>query len=410
MQRLARLIAIGYVLICLTALVATAVRGPLGYAPFPLPIGPARTPVVVTLWYGTEKEAWLKDAVARFAATNPTLDGRPIQIALKGLGSREIAERVAQKQWGSDTPPTVISPASSLWIELLKDEWPKRGNSRPIVATGADAPQLLVLTPLVMAIWEKRAQALWNDSATNFWMEVHDALADPRGWPGHISPDASPEVKQEAATWGFVKFGHTSPLKSNSGAQTLILLAYGYHNKTGKLTNADILDPGFQKWFLDIENSVLEFGDSTGTFMNNMVLFGPSKYDFAMIYENLAIESIDKAQGRWGDTLRVVYPPATLFSDHPYATLVGDWTTPEQRAAAGQFRQFLLSRPIQELALQYGFRPADPSVAVVTNDPNNPFTKYAKYGVKVNVAQQVETPPGEVIGTLLDLWRRQINR
>ncbi len=46
MRRLSRLIAIGYFLICLATLaLSTAVRGPLGYAPFPLPIGPARTPM-----------------------------------------------------------------------------------------------------------------------------------------------------------------------------------------------------------------------------------------------------------------------------------------------------------------------------------------------------------------------------
>lgn len=407
MQRLSRLVGLGYIMICLAALISTAFGVPVGYAPLPLRIGPAGQPIVVTIWYGTEKEAWLKEAVVRFAATNPTYRGRPIQIELKGLGSREIADRVAQQQWGDDTPPTAISPASSLWIELLKDEWPRRGNTGPIVE---GTPQPLVLTPLVIVIWEKRAQALWNDGATDFWPEIHDALADPQGWKGHVHAGAPESVKRESENWGFVKFGHTSPLKSNSGAQTLILMAYGYHDKTSKLTTADILDPGFQQWFLEAENSVLEFGESTGTFMENMVRFGPSKYDLAAVYENLAIQHITNAQGRWGDTLRVVYPPATLFSDHPYAILQAAWTTAEQRAAAEQFHQFLLTRPLQELALQYGFRPADPSVAVMTGDQNNPFTKYSQYGVKIDIAQQVEVPPGEVIGTLLDLWRRQINR
>jgi hypothetical protein len=262
----------------------------------------------------------------------------------------------------------------------------------------------------VIAIWEKRAHALWNNGSTNFWTEIHDALADPTGWAGHVNPAAPSDIKQEAQNWGFVKFGHTSPLRSNSGAQTLILMAYGYYGTASKLTSAEITNQDFQKWFLEIENSVLEFGDSTGTFMDNMVRFGPSKYDLAAVYENLAIESIDKAQGRWGDTLRVVYPPATLFSDHPYALLEGDWTTPEQREAADTFGKFLLDRPQQELALGYGFRPADPNVAVITSDPSNPFKKYEQYGVKVDIAQQVEMPSGDVIATLLELWRRQINK
>ncbi|MDW8215858.1 MAG: ABC transporter substrate-binding protein, partial [Roseiflexaceae bacterium] len=66
MQPVTRAIGIGYLLICLLVLLATAFIGPVGYAPFPLPIGPAQTPVVVTIWYGTEKKLWLEDAAQRF--------------------------------------------------------------------------------------------------------------------------------------------------------------------------------------------------------------------------------------------------------------------------------------------------------------------------------------------------------
>jgi hypothetical protein len=410
MQRLRQMIGFGYLGVFLITLLATTFWQPLGYAPFPLRLGPAGEPITVTIWYGTEKEAWLEDAAQRFAATNPTINGRPITIALKGLGSRELALRTAQQQWNGETPPTVLSPASSLWVEALRDEWPKRGNSGEIVLDGANAPQPLVLTPLVFVVWEERAQALWSNGPNTFWKDIHDALADPQGWTGHVNPNAPDALKAQAANWGFVKFGHTSPLTSNSGAQAVVLLAYGFHNKNSGLTVNDILDPAFQSWFLDIQRSVLEFGNSTGTFMTNMVRFGPSKYDLAVVYENLAIENIEAAQGRWGDTLRVVYPPATTFSDHPYAILNGPWTTPDQQQAAARFRDFLLTRPIQELSLQYGFRPADPSVPIISNDANNPFNKYRQFGVTVDIPQQIETPSGDVLNTLLELWRREINK
>jgi hypothetical protein len=395
MRRLSRMIAIGYLLICLATLAGTAVVGPLGYAPFPLPIGPARTPVLVTVWYGTEKEDWLKEALVRYQATTPTLNGRPIQIELKGLGSREMIERVAQQQWGNDTSPTVISPASSLWVELLRSDWLAR-NSTAIIADGADAPQPLVLTPLVLVAWEERAKVLWPQGPSNFWHDLHDALVDPQGWVGRGGP----------GIWGFVKFGHTSPLTSNSGVQTLVLLANGFYNKAGLLTGDDVLNPAFQAWLAEVEQGVTEFGDSTGTFMTNMVRFGPSKYDLVAVYENLAIQDIETAQGRWGQNIRVYYPPATMISDHPYVTLQAPWATPEQRAAATHFRTFLLSHPIQELALQYGFRPADPGVAITASDPNNPFNKYKPYGVQVDINQTVEVPPADVLNTLIELWRR----
>jgi ABC-type sulfate transport system substrate-binding protein len=139
-----------------------------------------------------------------------------------------------------------------------------------------------------------------------------------------------------------------------------------------------------------------------------MVQFGPSKYDVVLVYENLAIENIDAAQGRWGQPLKVFYPPATMFSDHPYAILGDPLTTPDQRLAAERFRDFLRSQAMQEQAQRYGFRPAAANVSVVNDDANNPFNKYAAAGIQVDIAQQVETPSGETIAALLDLWRRQI--
>ena len=50
MLRLSRIIASGYIAVCLVALALTALIGPLGYAPFPLIPAPARPPITVTIW------------------------------------------------------------------------------------------------------------------------------------------------------------------------------------------------------------------------------------------------------------------------------------------------------------------------------------------------------------------------
>jgi hypothetical protein len=410
MKNITRLLGFGYLAIALLATLASNTIGPLGYAPFPISIGPAPEPVVVTIWYGTEKRAWLEEAARRFAATSPRQGRRPITIVLRGLGSREIPLRVAQQAWQADGQPTVISPASSIWVELLRSEWATRGNSGQIIADGPAPP--LALTPLVLVGWEERTRLLWADERGDLWAVLHDALADPRGWIGIAEARgfaAGTPENTRASQWGPVKFGHTSPLGSNSGAQALMLMAYAYHQKTSGLTVADIGDAGFQQWFSDVERSIPVFGDSSGGFMQEMVLRGPSQYDLVATYENLAIENIDNARSRWGN-LRVYYPPATMFSDHPYATLEAPWVTPEQRAAATQFGEFLRSRPMQELALQYGFRPADPNVPIQTAGPNNPFTKYQASGVRVDIAQQVQTPSGEVVAALVELWRRTTGR
>jgi ABC-type sulfate transport system substrate-binding protein len=92
------------------------------------------------------------------------------------------------------------------------------------------------------------------------------------------------------------------------------------------------------------------------------------------------------------------------LSDHPYAILDAPWVTPDQRAAAAQFRDYLLSEETQALALEFGFRPANTAVAFDT--PDSPFTRFASYGIQTDIAQSLEVPPADVINELIDLWRR----
>ena len=410
MQSLRRLIGLGFILLTFAAVVLkafVALPGPLGYAPVRLGFGPAVQPVELVIWYGTEKKLWLEAAAERFEQSGATVNGRPVAITLVGVGSRELAERVARQDWGDDPTPSVVSPASSIWTEVLAADWAAQNGGQIIVG---EAPPL-VLTPLVAVAWEERAAVLFPRGTDNFWQSIHDALANQDGWQGVAEANGfapgTPE-HDKAANWGFVKFGHTSPLTSNSGAQALVLMSYGFYDKTSGLVSADILNQEYQAWIEQMESAVLDFGDSTGTFMTSMIQFGPSKYDLVLVYENLAIENIDAAQGRWGQNIRVFYPPATMFSDHPYAILGDPLTTADQRAAAERFQSFLLERPQQELALQFGFRPADPSVSVATSSPNNPFSKYATYGVQVDIAEQVETPSAATIAALLEFWRREI--
>jgi hypothetical protein len=388
MLRLSRIIASGYIAICLVALALSALIGPLGYAPFPLVRAPARPPIAITIWYSTEKREWLEAAKQQFEAAELTSNGRPIQVTLRGMGSPEIAQRAADQNSGGETPPTAVSPASDMWLSMF---------NVPVAAAGAEAPQPLVLSPLVVVGWQDRAQALWPQGPKHFWGDLHDAIINPGNW----------KALGGSESWGSVKFGHTSPLTSNSGAQTLILLAYAFHSKTGGLTSADVNNPDFLKWLAEIESGVPNFGDSTGTFMSDIVAKGPSQYDFGVVYENLALQSMEAAQQRQGQPLRIFYPPATLLSDHPFAILDRPSVTPEQRAAAVVFRDFLRSNAMQKLALQYGFRPAEPSVAIAGDGASNPFKKYAGSGVQIQIAQPAQVPPAEVVRSLLDVWKSQ---
>ena len=352
-------------------------------------------PIELNVLYSTEKEGWLNDVAPRFEATRPQIDGRPIRLRLKKMGSREMYLAVLD---GSERPD-LISPASSLQVSILEDLSAGKFGRAIVRANDPAVCRPTLSTPLVLVAWQERAEVLWGNQTSNeVWKRLHDAVSDPRGWEALGRPD-----------WGYVKFGHTDPRRSNSGLQTIVLMTYDYFGKTSGLTAADILsNPGYQKWFLEIEQSISQFGDSTGNYMKDIVAYGPSMYDVVAVYESVAIEQAANAAGRYG-ALRVYYPPATLMSDHPFCALSADWVTPEEARAAQMFVDFLLSQPAQELAFQkHGYRPVDPSIALDRAD--SPFIRYAANGLRIDLPKQVETPPGNVLNTLLDFWSRNVQK
>jgi hypothetical protein len=364
------------------------------YAPVREWIIPPPEPVEITIYYGTEKRDWLEGMREAFLATHPTVDGHPIAITLEGMGSREMYLAVLD----GAIQPTVLSPASSLQISIFQDlSIQKFGAPMANLADEANCHPLLN-TPLVLVAWKERADALWGtDPGDALWEQLSQAATDPQGWGAYGHPD-----------WGFFKFGHTNPLKSNSGFMTIILLAYEFHDKQSGLSTADIQDAAFQTWFIDIESAITDFGDSTGSYMRDIIAYGPSKYDMVAVYESVAIEQAENAVGRYGE-LYIYYPPSTLMSDHPYCILNTDWVTDQERTAAQSFMAFLLSDPAQESAvMDYGFRSFDQSVPL--DQPGSPFLSLADSGIQIsNLPPQVDIPNGQVLDALLDYWARQID-
>ena len=351
------------------------------------PAGPATE---LSFLYSTEKKEWLEGAVADFRTQNPT-----IKVVLRGMGSIDAASAILDGK----EKPVLWSPADSMVLALLRDDWEtKHGSSLFSAEGGEDEPQSLVLTPLVFVIWQDRAVVLHQASGGKIsWAAIHKAVTSNQGWPAIGGKPA----------WGFVKLGHTDPTRSNSGLQSLLLMTYDYYKKTRGLQTSELLDATYQQWIKEIESGVSRFETSTGTFMTDMVRFGPSKFDIAMVYENLAISQIANAQGRWGD-LMVFYPHVTLWSDHPVAMLRGDWVSAEQTEAGRKLIAHLRSRPVQERAMLQGFRPADTSVPIRTVEGNNPWTRLAEFGIQVEVPPAAEVPDGTVVRNLMTMWSRVV--
>ena len=351
---------------------------------------PAAPEVELTFEYSTEKKDWLEAAVAGFHKANPK-----IHVTLIGKGSLEAANAILD---GTDQP-VLWSPADSLVANLLASDWQIK-NQSPLFPTAGDrAPQPLLLTPLVFVVWEERARVLVDQAHDGqlSWKMIHEAIASPKGWAGIGGKPA----------WGFVTLGHTDPNKSNSGMEALALMAYEHFNKTSGLTVEQLLDPRFQDFVRTIERGVQHFESSTGTFMTDMIRFGPSKYDIAVVYESLAVSQLENAQGRWG-SLHIYYPPVTIWSDHPVVMLDAPWVTAAQKTAAAELIAFLRSTPVQTTALRFGFRPAETSVAVKTTEGSSPFTRSAQYGLSLELPPAAQPPDGAVIRNMLMMWSRVV--
>jgi hypothetical protein len=387
MRQVARFVALGYFGVVAAAAILQLVGVAQFAAPFNLIPAPARPPIVVGLVYSSEQREWITAAAQQFAAGQPTIRGRPIQLVLQDRGSQAIVAEIDQLK------PVAIIPAGSAQVAALSRSAAAR------LAGGANAPQPIALSPLVLVGWKERTDLLFPSGTSDVWQRLHDSILKPN-WS-----DSSLGGRQE---WGPVKFGHASPRTTNSGAETLALMAYAHSGKARGLTLADVGSPQFHAWMQEIESGVTEFPDSTDILFSSFLARGPSAYDVVAAYENQAVLGVERAR-KWGD-LRVIYPSATVLADHPFAILEAAWVAPEQQEAARAFRDFLIGEPAQRLALHYGFRPANAAVPLTANEPDNLFPAAFSSGVQQDLPGSVETPAPEVADELVRVWRQQTGR
>ncbi len=340
-----------------------------------------KAPVAIGIAYGTEKKKWLEWAVTEFAKTE---SGKKIKINLIPMGSVEGAEAVLRQ----DKRIHVWSPASGLVHDLLAEPWQKEHGTDPILS---DAP--LALTPMVIVMWEDRYEAFLAKYHEVNFNTISQALNEQTGWAAIAN---KPE-------WGLFTFGHTAPNQSNSGLLTLVLMAYDYANVFRGLKPEQIMDEGFITWLKETQSNIGNTEHSTGTLMNTLLQRGPSEYSGVVVYENLALANLDKAKGRWGRGIKVIYPTRSIWNDNPYYILNVPWSSQEQRDAAKLFEQFLLSEPAQRVARdEYLFRPASVDLPIL--DAHSAFRRLQDI-VQIDVPT-IQRPTAEVLKQLLQIWQR----
>jgi Ca-activated chloride channel family protein len=341
--------------------------------------------VTVSIIYGSEKQAWLEPLVEQYnQAKHQTADGATIIVEATPMGSIESVRGIID----GTLQPTVWSPASSIYVPVANAEW--RKNHADDLVTGT--PHDLVLSPVVIAMWQPMAEALGWPNTPLGWADLAALATSDEGWAAYGYPE-----------WGNFKLGHTHPDFSNSGIVSIISEAYAGAGKPRDLTLEDLKTPELATFMEEVESSIIHYGSSTGFFATRMFENGPSYLSAAVMYENLVVDQETKRLAGQVSQIPVValYPKeGTFWSNHPYAIVNAPWVTDEQRAAAQDFETFLLAEPQQRNAIQLGFRPADPAIALTS-----PLD--AQHGVDIAQPQTVlEIPRAEVIQGVVDLWRQ----
>lgn len=348
----------------------------------------ANNSLTISVVYGSEKQSWMEAMTQAFNDQQvKTANGKTIVVNSTAMGSNDSLRQILD----GTLQPTVWSPASGILIPVANEEWASRNNDAQLI----DEAPALVLSPVVVAMWEPMARALgWPDKALG-WGDIAELAASGKTWADFGHPE-----------WGPFQFGHTHPDYSNSGITGILATAYAAAGKTRDLSVTDVQAPATAEFLRAVESGVIHYGESTGFFAEQMFSRGPSYLSAAVLYENLVVES--RTSGQYPNlSLPVVaiYPrEGTFWSDHPYAILNGSWVGEESRAAAETFRDFLLAQPQQQQALQYGFRPADPAI---------PIGAPIELGNGVDPAQPqtvLEVPGADVIQAVQTVWLQNKKR
>jgi Ca-activated chloride channel family protein len=332
----------------------------------------------IKIVYSPEKEAWLTERSATFNQNRVKVNNKIIQV--EAVNQSSGAARTDIKTGKLQT--TIWSPSSSTWLEVLKQE---TGNQNIAVST-----RPMLLTPVVISMWRPMAEAMgWPDTPIG-WGDMLELSRDPQGWGRFGHPE-----------WGRFSWGHTDPEISTTALSTLIAEFYAATNKQQGLTVADVQSAESQQFIRDLGQSIRHYGYNTLVFSDNMEKFGMS-YISAFPMEEITLIDFNKYKNPTTPLVAIYPKEGTFWHDDPFILMAN--ASQEEQLAAEQFFNFLMTVDSQKLAMQYGFRPANPDVALA--DPIS-----TSYGVQPAGPQTtLQSPPAEVIVAAKNTWAQNRKR
>lgn len=317
------------------------------------------TPLKVTA--SSEKAALLSGIAADYNKSNRRVDGACVDVQVTSKASGGATGALA-RGWNEqvDGPrPDVWSPASRSWSVLLQQRTAAQDKGDLVPA---DIPSI-AQTPLVIAMPKPMAEALGWPNKELGWADVLALARDPKGWGG-----------KGHAEWGAFKLGKTNPNFSTSGLNATIGAYFAATGRSSDLSAKDVADPKVLAYVKAIEGSVVHYGDTTLTFLENLYQASAAgrglTYISAVTVEEKSVWDYNQGnpsgdpatlgqRGKPRVPLVAVYPKeGTLVSDNPYVVLSAEWVDDAKKKAAADFLAFVKEPAQQKRFTDAAFRDA----------------------------------------------------
>lgn len=333
---------------------------------------------VLVVWSSQEKFQLLHDIARRYNNAAPAVDRKCVTVTVvqKASGDAELA--LARDLDGETASrPDVWWPAAITWVLLLREHRTEQ-NLPDIVPL---VTYHLIQSPLVIAMPEQMADVLKRSGEPVGWRSVLNFAQDPQGWARY------------GKSWGRFRLGKTNPMISTSGLHALIGTYHAAVGTPDPLTAEQIRRPEVQNFVRGVESSVVHYGESVSTFMNN--LWDADDSGDALSYVSaVAVEEKQVYEYNRGNPsslpcdqvceklapkqkLVALYPiEGTLVADHPYVVL--SWADAEHQQAALNFWRHLELDAVQSRFLKEGFRDQNGQAGLVLDSQHFDRSQPAK--------------------------------
>ncbi|HST67372.1 MAG TPA: substrate-binding domain-containing protein, partial [Mycobacteriales bacterium] len=290
---------------------------------------------------------WLSRLATSYTDLHRTVAGRCVTVKVEALTQDQAQQALQPVPFpGAAAPPDVWIPESTTSVALLR----ARKESAAVLAGPTPS---IATSPVVLAAPADALRLLAGSSQPQLGDLVR-LLRDPRGWgqPGLDHPE-----------WGPIKVTTTDPGSTPLGTGVLLAL-------TGVLTQTptpEVNTAAFQR--REAREGLLgltrAFGAPAPTGPALLAPVSQASTVAEVVSRTGILVAYEQDVWRYDRdspaiVLGTAYPvDGQLAADYPYVVPAGSWVSPADRAAADDFRAWLLSPPVQARLDGYGMRRAD---------------------------------------------------